>query len=178
MALDFVAIDFETANYDRSSACAVGLAIVRDGRVVQTLKTLIRPPTRFFLFTDLHNISPRLEHPELGLVVQEKFEVECGSTPTIQGGPPQPTKPGLSFRGDIRFDNILAVIPSPRSLPRPNLVGLFRTTGSDRSDPGELRELAGSRSGQNYRRVPLSRNRWKDQRGLEGGQNRLTGPRC
>ena len=30
---DFAAIDFETANGNRSSVCSVGLVIVRDGRV-------------------------------------------------------------------------------------------------------------------------------------------------
>ena len=33
MGLDFVAIDFETANASRASACAVGLAVVEDGVV-------------------------------------------------------------------------------------------------------------------------------------------------
>ena len=28
---DFAAIDFETANYERSSVCSVGVVIVRDG---------------------------------------------------------------------------------------------------------------------------------------------------
>ena len=33
MSLDFVAIDFETANYFRGSPCAVGLTTVRDGQI-------------------------------------------------------------------------------------------------------------------------------------------------
>ncbi len=44
MALDFTAIDFETANSSTASACAVGLARVRDGRVVATAGWLIQPP--------------------------------------------------------------------------------------------------------------------------------------
>ena len=39
-----VAIDFETANERRDSACAVGLAWIEDGRVVRRAATLIRPP--------------------------------------------------------------------------------------------------------------------------------------
>jgi hypothetical protein len=31
---DFLAIDFETANETRGSACAVGVALVRDGQVL------------------------------------------------------------------------------------------------------------------------------------------------
>lgn len=44
MPLDFTAIDFETANSSTASACAVGLARVRDGRVVATAGWLIQPP--------------------------------------------------------------------------------------------------------------------------------------
>ncbi len=39
-----VAIDFETANERRDSACAVGLAWIADGRVVRREARLIRPP--------------------------------------------------------------------------------------------------------------------------------------
>jgi DNA polymerase-3 subunit epsilon len=44
MGIDFVGIDFETANGQRGSACAVGLVRVRDGVVVDRLYGLIRPP--------------------------------------------------------------------------------------------------------------------------------------
>ena len=33
---DFAAIDFETANNERTSACSVGVVIVRDGEIVDT----------------------------------------------------------------------------------------------------------------------------------------------
>ncbi len=42
MSLDFTAIDFETANSQRGSACAVGLVRVRDGRIVGKSGGLIR----------------------------------------------------------------------------------------------------------------------------------------
>ena len=59
MPLDFVAIDFETANYDRASACAIGVTVVRDGAVARTFHRLVRPPDRWFepAFTDLHGIA-------------------------------------------------------------------------------------------------------------------------
>ena len=44
MALDFTAIDFETANGFRGSPCAVGLVKVRDGSPVETACWLMRPP--------------------------------------------------------------------------------------------------------------------------------------
>ncbi len=46
MSLDFVAIDFETANSFRGSACAVGLVRVTDGAVVDRQMRLIKPVTR------------------------------------------------------------------------------------------------------------------------------------
>ena len=41
--LNFTAIDFETANERRASACAVGVVRVRNGQVVETYQTLLRP---------------------------------------------------------------------------------------------------------------------------------------
>ena len=41
--LDFSAIDFETANERRDSACAVGVVRVRGGQIVETYATLLRP---------------------------------------------------------------------------------------------------------------------------------------
>ena len=34
---DFAAIDFETANNERTSVCSVGVVIVRNGEIVDTL---------------------------------------------------------------------------------------------------------------------------------------------
>ncbi|MBL3700613.1 3'-5' exonuclease [Leucobacter luti] len=44
MPVDFTAIDFETANNHPSSACAVGMVRVRDGKIVDQAEWLIRPP--------------------------------------------------------------------------------------------------------------------------------------
>lgn len=56
MSLDFVAIDFETANASRASACAVGVAVVEDGVVTAQDGWLIRPPGRAGGF-DRRNIA-------------------------------------------------------------------------------------------------------------------------
>jgi DNA polymerase-3 subunit epsilon len=53
----FVAIDFETADHGADSACAVGLALVEEGRVTATAHHLIRPPRRDFVFTYIHGIA-------------------------------------------------------------------------------------------------------------------------
>lgn len=47
MGLDFVALDFETANRSPASACAVGAVRVRDGHVVDEYFTLVRPAEGF-----------------------------------------------------------------------------------------------------------------------------------
>ncbi|QUY62128.1 DNA polymerase III PolC-type [Gulosibacter molinativorax] len=44
MPVDFVAIDFETANRSPASACQVGLLRVRDGQPVASEEWLIHPP--------------------------------------------------------------------------------------------------------------------------------------
>ncbi|WP_051476949.1 exonuclease domain-containing protein [Arthrobacter sp. Br18] len=54
--LNFTAIDFETANSSRGSACAVGLAKVQGGQVVETASWLIRPPAAVSRF-DPRNIA-------------------------------------------------------------------------------------------------------------------------
>jgi len=62
VSLDFVAIDFETANSFRGSACAVGLARVRDGVVVETSSSVMRPPNGHDHFDPwnirIHGITP------------------------------------------------------------------------------------------------------------------------
>jgi len=44
----FVAIDFETADSKRDSACAVGLVVVENGEIVAREYRLIRPPRKKF----------------------------------------------------------------------------------------------------------------------------------
>lgn len=58
--MDFIAIDFETANERSTSACELGLAVVRNYKVVETKSLLIKPPDlRFNPFnTMLHGIGP------------------------------------------------------------------------------------------------------------------------
>ena len=45
---DFATIDFETANYDRSSVCSVGVVIVRDGEIVDKFYSLIQPEPNYY----------------------------------------------------------------------------------------------------------------------------------
>ncbi len=68
MALSFVALDFETANGFRGSPCAVGLARVLDGEVVETARWLMRPPEGEDDFDDfnvsLHGITKAMVRGE------------------------------------------------------------------------------------------------------------------
>ena len=45
---NFVAIDFETANGNRSSVCSVGIVVVRDGEIVDKYYSLIQPTPNFY----------------------------------------------------------------------------------------------------------------------------------
>jgi DNA polymerase-3 subunit epsilon len=53
----FAAIDFETADSGRDSACALGIVRCEKGKIVTQYTSLIRPPRRSFQFTWLHGIS-------------------------------------------------------------------------------------------------------------------------
>jgi len=52
----FVAIDFETADSKRDSACAVGVARVEGAAVVYRDAVLIRPPRSVMQFTHIHGL--------------------------------------------------------------------------------------------------------------------------
>lgn len=45
---DFAAIDFETANYERSSVCSVGIVVVRGGEMVDSFYSLIKPEPEYY----------------------------------------------------------------------------------------------------------------------------------
>jgi DNA polymerase-3 subunit epsilon len=55
----FVALDFETANPNRDSACEIGIVRVERLRTVYQDSFLIKPPTAFFLdsFVETHGIT-------------------------------------------------------------------------------------------------------------------------
>jgi DNA polymerase-3 subunit epsilon len=56
---NFAAIDFEIANYNRSSVCSVGVVIVRNGKIAEKIYHLIRPEPEWYLwrFSQLHGIT-------------------------------------------------------------------------------------------------------------------------
>lgn len=59
---DFIAIDFETANNNLTSACSVGLAMVKEHQIIKTEEYLIKPPTMNFNKSNvvINGITPDL----------------------------------------------------------------------------------------------------------------------
>lgn len=72
----FAAIDFETANGKRSSICSVGIAIVEDNKVIDSIYSLVRPTPNYYTqwTTAVHgltaydtNLSPDFEEVWAGI---------------------------------------------------------------------------------------------------------------
>lgn len=56
---DFAAIDFETANFERSSVCSVGLVTVRNGEIADKFYSLIKPEPEYYNYrcTQVHGLT-------------------------------------------------------------------------------------------------------------------------
>ena len=57
--MDFITLDFETANFNRNSACEIGLTFVKDNQITETKSWLIRPKINRFesMNMKVHGIS-------------------------------------------------------------------------------------------------------------------------
>ncbi|MBS1985680.1 MAG: 3'-5' exonuclease [Bdellovibrionales bacterium] len=53
----FLAIDFETADYQADSACSIGLVLVENGKIIHEEVCLIRPPREKVMFTEIHGLT-------------------------------------------------------------------------------------------------------------------------
>ncbi len=78
---DFAAIDFETANNQRSSVCSVGVVIVRNGEVVDKYYSVINPRPCYFIHwtTEVHgltmdDVEDAPLFPEVWKVIAPKLE--------------------------------------------------------------------------------------------------------
>jgi DNA polymerase-3 subunit epsilon len=88
--MDFVALDFETANRYRSSVCSVGMVEVSKGKIVKEHYTLINPLQEFDPFnTRIHGITknqiryaPTFEEywKEMKPILQDKMVVAHNAT--------------------------------------------------------------------------------------------------
>ena len=77
---DFAAIDFETANYQRSSVCSVGVIIVRGGRIADRFYSLIKPEPEYHEYgcTMVHGLTEADTHtaplfPEVWAEIEPKI---------------------------------------------------------------------------------------------------------
>ena len=59
MLSDFAAIDFETANFEPSSVCSVGVVVVRRGEIAESFYSLIQPEPNYYSYrcSQVHGLS-------------------------------------------------------------------------------------------------------------------------
>ena len=73
--MDFITIDFETANSNRNSPCEIGLTFVREDRIVETKSWLIKPQYGWFDYYNIlvHGIKPEevADKPEFDILWTE-----------------------------------------------------------------------------------------------------------
>ena len=86
--MNFVSVDVETANWDKSSICQIGWTVVRDGEIALSDAVLIDPETYFDPFNvDIHGIA---EETVRGCPtfreVRDRFHVLMNSLPVISYG--------------------------------------------------------------------------------------------
>ena len=81
---DFAAIDFETANEQRTSVCSVGVVVVRGGVIADRFYSLIRPEPEYYSYwnTRVHGLT--LEDTAEAPVFPHVWEKV---TPLIEGLP-------------------------------------------------------------------------------------------
>lgn len=83
--MNFVAIDFETANSNRTSPCSLGIIEIKDGNIINEKYYLIDPEERFDTFNIyLHGITPdiiegkpnfKILWPEIKRYFENKFVI-------------------------------------------------------------------------------------------------------
>ena len=73
--MDFIAIDFETANEKRNSPCSIGLVVIKEGKIVEKIHYLIKPKEMRFMPINIgiHGIRPAMveNEPEFDVIWNE-----------------------------------------------------------------------------------------------------------
>jgi DNA polymerase-3 subunit epsilon len=122
-----LAIDFETANENRASPCAVGLAWIEDGVITRRAYSLIRPPEMRFSPGNIrvHGITPRdvVDAPDF-LAAMVPFAADLGSM--------------LLLAHNAAFDmGVIAATCLAYGRPVPRLRYMCTRSIAQRSWPGE-----------------------------------------
>lgn len=81
ISVELAAVDVETATSERSSACAIAVALVSDGQVTDTRRWYVRPPDNVYRATNvkIHGIQPHdtaeaTEFPQVWQAVQQHID--------------------------------------------------------------------------------------------------------
>ena len=83
---DFAAIDFETANNERSSVCSVGIVIVRGGEIVDKFYSLIKPEPEYYNYwcSKVHGLcASDTEEAPVFPVVWKQIEPKITGLPLV-----------------------------------------------------------------------------------------------
>ena len=86
---DFAAIDFEGANAELTSACSIGVVVVKDDLIAERFYSLIKPvPNRYdFWTTKVHGITYKdTNHAELFPAVWAKISDHVKGLPMVAHG--------------------------------------------------------------------------------------------
>lgn len=86
---DFAAIDFETANNERSSVCSVGIVIVRDGEIVDKFYSLIKPEPEYYNYwcSQVHGLcTADTEDAPIFPEVWKQIEPKIAGLPYLSDG--------------------------------------------------------------------------------------------
>lgn len=83
---DFAAIDFETANNERSSICSIGVVIVRNGEFTNKYYSLVQPEPNYYNYwcSQVHGITRHdTEEESVFSEVWKKVEKLIGNLPLV-----------------------------------------------------------------------------------------------
>lgn len=90
--MDFLAVDFETANHHRSSACSIGLAKVENSTIVETRHYYIKPVPNFFapINVSIHGITAELtdDAPTFQELWEKELKDYIGASPLVAHNAP------------------------------------------------------------------------------------------
>ena len=115
---DFAAIDFETANNERTSVCSVGVVIVRNGEIVDSFYSLIQPEPNYYNYwcTQVHGLTRRdTEEAPVFPVVWKQIE------PLIEGLPLPRTISSIQSQNYVAITSPITITPLPMPKPAPGL---------------------------------------------------------
>ncbi len=123
---NFVAIDFEIANPERTSICSVGCVKVVDGVIADTFYELVRPVPNFYYrgFTAIHGIiAADTAESDTFDAVWPKMKSFIGNLPVVAHNAPFDSgclRATLKYYGFSRLDNefYCTLQAARRAIPR------------------------------------------------------------